>query len=95
MRVDIGWCLSFYTAVHRVHVGQQIAQPEVGDVVGNKFVGRPKEMLAVLRQTGARRPKIECIHLVGYIVECVNIFMKLTLLMRKVFSQTLDEGVAY
>ena len=90
--VDISWRTTSHSAVHRVHIGQHVAQPLILNIVGNKVACRPQELLAVTEKVVLTRAEIKEVHLVGQLVECLHIPSHVVGLVGKPLCKVFCEG---
>lgn len=60
-------------SVHGIHVGQDVAQPRVGDIAGDQLVGRQQELLGVGEDRPLRFAQAEHADLVRQAVERLDI----------------------
>ena len=93
-RMDVGWRMACHASVHRIHVGQHVAQAYIFYIIGYQFVGWPEELLAVGIQGAVGRAQVEHIHLVGQPVERLHVLADALLLVGKLADEVAGEGFA-
>ena len=86
--------MACHASIHRIHVGQHVAQAHIFYIIGYQLIGRPEELLAVGKQGSVGGTQVEHIHLVGQPEEGFHVLADALFLMGELADEVLGEGFA-